>query len=55
MSELKPKPIIVELGFLKILLIISSSTFDFYRLTKSSRKASFAPLIWNKLGLVLWY
>jgi len=45
MSELNPNPIIVEAGFAKILLSISSSTLDFWRLTKSIKKAFLAPLI----------
>lgn len=44
-SEEKPKPMMVDFGFLKIFESMSSSTLDFYRLTKSIKNASLAPLI----------
>jgi hypothetical protein len=52
-SELNPNPIIVDSGFENISVNISSSTLDFFKLTRSSKKAFFAPLIWNRLGAVL--
>ena len=54
-SDENPKPMMVDLGFLKICDSMSSRTFDFWRLTRSIRKAFLAPEIWNRLGFVLWY